>query len=367
MVSGAWTVRDGCGAGPVRAQARRGRARSQRAVGDRTRAAAERDHAGLDELPDAERLEHAQQRLELVAAAGGLDGDGVRSRRRRPWRGTAATVSSTCSGSARSALHLDEQQLALHRGVGLELDDLEHLDQLVELLGDLLERQLVLDVDHDGHPRDPGVLGRPDRERLDVEAAAGEQRRRPGPAHRACSRRARTACGVLMLSSSPSQPGARSRATLMSSLLVPAATIGHTMASLCTTKSTTTGASLIDIAFSIVASTSLRALAPQPDAAERLGELHEVRDRASARVQVGVGVAALVEQRLPLPHHAEALLLMTATLIGMSLSAQVTSSWLVIWKQPSPSIAQTVASGPADLGAHRGGHGVAHGAERRRS
>ena len=36
---------------------------------------------------------------------------------------------------------------------------------------------------------------------------------------------------------------------------------------------------------------------------------------------------------------------MTATLIGMPSIAQVASSWLVIWKQPSPSIAQTVASG----------------------
>ncbi len=36
---------------------------------------------------------------------------------------------------------------------------------------------------------------------------------------------------------------------------------------------------------------------------------------------------------------------MTATLIGMPSSAQVASSWLVIWKQPSPSMAQTQASG----------------------
>ena len=50
--------------------------------------------------------------------------------------------------------------------------------------------------------------------------------------------------------------GAMSRAYLMSSLLVPAATIGHTIASRCTRKSTTTGTSLISIAFSIVASTS---------------------------------------------------------------------------------------------------------------
>ena len=36
---------------------------------------------------------------------------------------------------------------------------------------------------------------------------------------------------------------------------------------------------------------------------------------------------------------------MIATLIGMPSMAQVASSWLVIWKQPSPSIAHTVASG----------------------
>ena len=41
----------------------------------------------------------------------------------------------------------------------------------------------------------------------------------------------------------------------MSSLLVPAATIGHTIASRCTRKSTTTGWSSMAIAFSMVAST----------------------------------------------------------------------------------------------------------------
>ena len=35
---------------------------------------------------------------------------------------------------------------------------------------------------------------------------------------------------------------------------------------------------------------------------------------------------------------------MTATLIGMPSIAQVASSWLVIWKQPSPSTAHTVRS-----------------------
>ena len=40
---------------------------------------------------------------------------------------------------------------------------------------------------------------------------------------------------------------------------------------------------------------------------------------------------------------------MIATLIGMSFSVQVASSWLVIWKHPSPSIAQTTRSGSATL------------------
>ena len=40
---------------------------------------------------------------------------------------------------------------------------------------------------------------------------------------------------------------------------------------------------------------------------------------------------------------------MTATLTGMPSMAQVASSWLVIWKQPSPSIAHTVTSGRPTL------------------
>ena len=55
---------------------------------------------------------------------------------------------------------------------------------------------------------------------------------------------------------SVSHCGAMSRATWISSLLVPAATIGQTIASWCTVKSTTTGRSLIAIACSMVASTS---------------------------------------------------------------------------------------------------------------
>src|SRR3954465_9555792 len=97
----------------------------------------------------------------------------------------------------------------------------------------------------------------------------------------------------------------------MSSLDVPAATIGHTIASLPTTKSTTTGTSLMPIAFSIVASTSaaLSQRSPtQPMASASLtksGRDGEVRGPVLGPPKVGVGVARPVEQRLPLPHHAE--------------------------------------------------------------
>jgi hypothetical protein len=53
---------------------------------------------------------------------------------------------------------------------GIEFDDLDDVDQLVELLGHLLERD-VLAVDDDRLPGDLVVLRRSDGERVDVEAA----------------------------------------------------------------------------------------------------------------------------------------------------------------------------------------------------
>ena len=52
----------------------------------------------------------------------------------------------------------DEHDLALHRTLFFEFDDLEHVDQLVQLLGDLLKGQAV-DVDDDRHTRDLRHLG----------------------------------------------------------------------------------------------------------------------------------------------------------------------------------------------------------------
>ena len=50
-------------------------------------------------------------------------------------------------------------------------------------------------------------------------------------------------------------------------------------------------------------------------------------------------------------------------MIGMRSLDAVTSSWAVIWKQPSPSTAHTMRSGRPDLGTDGGRHAEAHGAE----
>jgi hypothetical protein len=70
---------------------------------------------------------------------------------------------------------LDEHEFALDGGrFRIEVDDLQHMQQLVELLDDLLERHL-LDVGGDGDAGDVGALGGGDGQRVDVERAAGEQ------------------------------------------------------------------------------------------------------------------------------------------------------------------------------------------------
>jgi hypothetical protein len=120
---------------------------------------------------------------------------------------------------------------------------------------------------------------------------------------------------------------------------------------------------LISIARSIVAVHILPGLAAQAYAAESLGEQDEVGDAELVRAEVGLRVALGVEQVCHCRTMPRLPLLMTATLIGMPSMAQVASSWLVIWKQPSPSMAQTHGVGPAHLGAHRRRHREAHGAQ----
>ena len=89
----------GRGGAAARPRAGRGRDRAQGALADGTGAAADRDHAGLHELADAEGLEDPQEVAELVGVADHLDGDRVGRdvddlgpeqlrRRRAPGRGS---------------------------------------------------------------------------------------------------------------------------------------------------------------------------------------------------------------------------------------------------------------------------------------
>ena len=130
---------------------------------------------GSHRLDDRSLIQRPDERVELGAVAGKLDGVGV--------VGDVDDAAAEDVGHALHVLalllagaHLDEHQLALDVLGFREVDDLHHLDQLVELLGDLLDHVLGARGD-DGHARHRRVLGGRDRERLDVVAARGEQAR----------------------------------------------------------------------------------------------------------------------------------------------------------------------------------------------
>src|ERR671911_311628 len=231
----------------------------KRLVGDALAATGQGDPAGAGQLADAVALEQLEHGLDLGRAAGGLDGEGV--------GGDVDDLGPEHLGQLddlvadrRVGLDLDQDQLALHRPVRLQLDDLEHVDQLVELLGDLLQGPLGA-VDDDRHAAAARVLGRPDGQAVDVEPAPAEQ---PGDAgqdpgtvldqHRdgvgahwvRTSRRVAAACSS----------GENSGPRMISSLGRPAGTIGKTPSWVSTRKSTTTDWSSVASAFSRVASTS---------------------------------------------------------------------------------------------------------------
>ena len=94
----------------------------------------------------------------------------------RPLKASEVEISSARRSGRRA--HLEQEQLPLDRLFRLQLGDAEHVHELVDLLLDLLQR-VVLGVDPEGDARDAVALGRPDGERVDVEAAAREHRRDP--------------------------------------------------------------------------------------------------------------------------------------------------------------------------------------------
>jgi hypothetical protein len=72
--------------------------------------------------------------------------------------------------------NFDEGEIARHGRHIPEILDPEHVDQLVEVRRNTLGADLIA-VDDDRHARDPWDVSPADRQRLDIEGTAPEQRR----------------------------------------------------------------------------------------------------------------------------------------------------------------------------------------------
>src|SRR5215211_7943019 len=147
------------------------------AISHRPVAAAEGDQSRLHQLTDAVRLEELEQRGQFGRTAGGFDRDHLGGQVDRLGAEQPDDLDQLASGLRRGP-DLHQDQLAADRAL-LQFDDLEHLHQLVELLGDLFEHN-VLDGHGQGDPGHVGVLGGADRQRLDVVAPPGDQAGHPG-------------------------------------------------------------------------------------------------------------------------------------------------------------------------------------------
>src|SRR4051812_49413410 len=140
--------------------------------------AADGDLAGARHLDQPVRADHPLERVDLLRRARDLD-------RQRAARdvddlpledlGELHDVAAVLHGS----LDPEQRHLPGDRLIGLHVADLHHVHQLVELLGDLIDR-VDGAVQGQGDPRDVGVLRRADGEGVDVEAAAGEEPGDPG-------------------------------------------------------------------------------------------------------------------------------------------------------------------------------------------
>src|SRR3954451_2878903 len=228
-------------------------------------AARDRDLAGAHHLDHPERPDHLLEGVDLLRRAGDLDDERL-----------ARHVDDVAAEDLDDLEHLgalgpvggdlEQRQLARDRSVGLEVADLDHVDELVQLLGDLVDRvQRTVEGQRDA--RDVVVVGRADREGVDVEAAPREQAGDPRQdarlvldedRQRVLAPRAQPRDGLELLEAqrvlgaglahahapprargSPA-PGARSRATLlpgpgtyptMSRAAWPGAIIGYTFSS----------------------------------------------------------------------------------------------------------------------------------------
>ena len=235
--------------------------RAQGRLGDRAGPRPMATMPGLDHLPDPVRLEHLTAWPRACPRRRSTRWSRHRGHVARPSRGTVRPSRAPASGCRRRPCTLTSSS---SRCTDCRSSSSTILSTLMSLLSCLVtcSSGCSSTFDHDGDARDLLVLGRPDRERVDVEAAPGEQ---PGDAgqharlvldeHR---QRVGRGCGGGShghYRSIRRSDGCRGR-TGCRRCWRPAATIGHTMASWRTMKSITTGGSLIAIACSMAASTS---------------------------------------------------------------------------------------------------------------
>src|SRR5208282_5954632 len=133
-----------------------------------------RDLARSHHFLDTERAHDRDKRLDLFGVAGQLDGDCARTDIDHVG---AKRGYNRVELGARALVHrdLDDHHLALDRLDVLEVGNLDDRDELVELLGDLLDDLVVAGgYQHDSRDcRIERILV--DGQRLDVKAAAGKQ------------------------------------------------------------------------------------------------------------------------------------------------------------------------------------------------
>ena len=162
--------------------------------------AAQADPPGADELAHAVRANELFERLELLGAPDDLERDRVAADVRDARAGDLAERDQLGALVGRRA-DRDQRELALDRLVGPQLGDAQHVDELVHLLLDLLERVLAA-VDAQRQPRD-------------VRAARSARPRGSG----CCSRAARTAARR-----APARPGLFSSRTEIVCVLIAGTT-----------------------------------------------------------------------------------------------------------------------------------------------
>ena len=291
---------------------------------------------------------------------------------------------------------LDQRELLLDRRLGGDVLDLEHVDQPVELLGGLLDRDVVA-VEGDRHPADVVAVGVADRERIDVEVARPHQARhavedarlveddrdqhvapglaaarqrsgggalwagacwRPRPGARA-GRRCR--CGRPVGARVGAHSSAPPHFSIRSDRPLPAGIIGKMFCSSAISNQMSAGPSTA-CAARIAVVDLVRRPGPEGRDAEGVGELGEVRPGQAGRV-----VVARVDDLLPLADHPELLVVEQRDLdrdVVRDEGHQLLERHLeaaVAGDRPG------LAVRPAERRAHRRRHGEAHRARGRPS